>query len=276
MAQPISATISWQILDRDLRAVARDRLELVERATRVAQATPRDHRHIGPRTPPAQGRAGSETQSPPTPHRWNACREPGRRDPISTRRPRSAIAFVSCTRPSRPRPRVQTAIGKGTCLTVGHLAGGETLGETRTAPASVGRSPSRSLARMPRAVTVMAPPARRGPCDPRRNGRATARPRCSAGSVHRRWPIVTGTPSPANSASFWRQPPQGGTGGGAIRDHGNLHDFAVAGSDHRGDRTRLGAGAFGVGHVLDVCSPDGSRRLRSGSRPPPESRNKGA
>ena len=65
---------------------------------------------------------------------------------------------------------------------------------------------------------------------------------------------VTFTACAANSAIFCRQPPQGGTGVGAVGNDADLGNPGVAAGDHRGDRPGLGAGAFGIGHVFHVAA----------------------
>ncbi len=115
----------------------------------------------------------------------------------------------------------------------------------RGRPGRGGRRSTRSLA----ALT-----ARPSPC-----GSAVKAPGSSAPTVVRarspaRSARMTGVSGAANSASFWRQPPQGGTGSGlsAITQH--LGDLAPAGEAHRGDGAGLGAGALRVGDVLDVAA----------------------
>ena len=65
---------------------------------------------------------------------------------------------------------------------------------------------------------------------------------------------VTVTDCAANSAIFWRQPPQGGTGSGLSAMTRTSAISVSPAAHHRGDGPRLGAGAFGIGHVLDIAA----------------------
>ena len=93
------------------RAVAGQRLELVQRAAGVAEAAPRDHRHHraagGERSAPAPGSPCRRRR------RWSACRAAGRRSGRATSRapaPDAAIARVSSVVSARVMPRRQIAI----------------------------------------------------------------------------------------------------------------------------------------------------------------------
>ena len=135
MAQPISATSFLKVLDRDLRAITRDRLELVERAAGVAQPPARDHRHIGP----ASGQRRRQHQRDAIAHAARGMLVEHRPVEIPAQHcPLSRIARVNCTRPADPSPRVQTAMAKALRLRVGHVARGQTFGEPDTARPRVG------------------------------------------------------------------------------------------------------------------------------------------
>ena len=75
-----------------------------------------------------------------------------------------------------------------------------------------------------------------------------------------RWTGVAGRP---NSASRWRQPPQGVHRHLAAADHRDLDDRPLAGRHHDPDRRGLGALALRIGRVLDVAA---------GEHPPPAPR----
>ncbi len=250
MAQPVCATQRRNVGSSGSVQKAGDRFQLVQRAARMAQAPAGYHRHIRP-AGRQHRRKDQDTVSPIPPVECLSTTGPGRSQRIT--RPLSRIARVSATRPSAPMPRVRTAMAK--------------------APACASlTAPSASPVAIRTASSDAQPTAVADPRDRRaRVGRARGhgdsipamcatsnRPGSSSPTVVASVapPVVasrTGTSARPNSASFWRHPPQGGTGCGLSAMTHDLDQFGLAGGDHRGDGAGLGAGAFGIGHVFHVA-----------------------
>jgi hypothetical protein len=115
-----------QILDGDIRAIARDRLQLVERAARVAEAPARDHRHVGP----AGGQRRRKQERGAIPH--PACRMLVEDRPVEVpfqRVARGPHRVGQLDPPLGAEPARADGHGEGPGLAVGDLARGESLGE---------------------------------------------------------------------------------------------------------------------------------------------------
>ena len=141
MAQPTSRTTLAEGRDVGLRDIARDGVELVERAAGMAEAAARDHRHeAAAGRDRRRERAGSQCRRR---RRSNACRGPGRAGPRSAPRRNRVMARVSATRSGDRHAAEEHRHGEGRGLSLGDAAVGQPGDEDRRSRLASSAPPSR-------------------------------------------------------------------------------------------------------------------------------------